>query len=64
MKGIKSLRLKQKLTQSELAEKLGVKQTAIAMWETGMNYPRAEMLPLIAKILNCTIDELYAEQSA
>lgn len=45
----------------QLAEKLGVTRTAITKWETGDSYPRAEMLPQIAKHLGCTIDDLYAE---
>ena len=64
MKGLKAMRTKAKLTQAELAFMLGVKQTTVAMWETDASYPRAELLPTIAKALNCTIDELYAEQTA
>ena len=52
------------MTQAELASVLGVKQTTVAMWETAASYPRAELLPVIAKTLNCTIDELYTGQSA
>lgn len=48
-------------TQSELAEKLGIKQTTVAMWENGTNKPRSNMLPRIARALNCTIDELFAD---
>lgn len=64
MNGLKAMRLKAELTQTELAVKLGVKQTTVAMWEIGASYPRAELLPIIAKALNCTIDELYAKQPA
>lgn len=64
MKGLKAMRIRAKLTQSELALKLGVKQTTVAMWETDASYPRAELLPLIARELGCTIDDLYATQSA
>lgn len=50
-------------TQFELAEKLGVKQTTVAMWENGTNKPRSSMLPKIAAALNCTIDELFAQDA-
>lgn len=46
------------MTQETLANKLGVTQAAIAMWETGKALPRAETLVELAKVLGCTIDEL------
>ena len=55
---IKTLRKKRGLTQSELAEKLKVSQTCVAKWETTDTLPRADKLLEIAKILNCTVDEL------
>ena len=64
MNGLKAMRKRANLTQAELASVLGVKQTTFAMWETAASYPRAELLPVIAKTLNCTIDELYSGQSA
>lgn len=60
---IKSLRIKNKLTQAELAEKLKVDQTAVSQWELGESMPRAALLPKIAEALGCTIDDLFkAEQ--
>lgn len=47
-------------TQTQLADKLGISQSTIAMWETGKAYPRADMLPAIAETLGCSIDELFA----
>ena len=49
-------------TQNDLAEALGVGQSTVAMWETGQAYPRAALLPKIAQVLGCTVDELLAEQ--
>ena len=40
------------------ASKLGVSQSTISMWENGENYPRAELLPKIASLYGCTVDEL------
>ncbi len=46
------------ITQSELAEKLGVKQNQVSNWESGRNTPRPEMLKKIATVLECIIDDL------
>ena len=60
----KELRLAQSLTQKQFADKLGVGQSTIAMWECGGRSPRANKLPKIAKILGCSIDELFGEKGA
>ena len=41
------------LLQRQVAEALGVSMGAVAMWDTGRNMPRADMLPKIAKLYNC-----------
>lgn len=55
---IKKAREKAGLTQKELADKLGLAQSTIAMWETENSLPRTNKLPILAKLLNCTTDEL------
>ena len=55
---IRSRRMSLNMTQSDLALVLGVSRSALAMWETGKSLPRAELLPKIAQILNCSVDEL------
>ena len=55
---IRSRRMSLNMTQSDLAIVLGVSRSALAMWETGKSLPRAELLPKIAQILNCSVDEL------
>ena len=47
------------LSQQKLAEALGVKQTTVSMWETGNNVPETRILPQLAQVLGCTIDELF-----
>lgn len=59
MNTIKKLRKKRNLTQAELSEKINLSQSAVAKWENGECMPKAEMLPKLAKILNCSIDELF-----
>ena len=57
----KALRRKAGLTQSELSSAIGVAQNTISNWENGERMPSASMLPRLAEILNCTIDELFAD---
>lgn len=59
MRSVKALREAKKLTQSELAARLNVGQTTVAMWETGDSFPRADKLPELARILGCRIDDLF-----
>lgn len=61
MKNLKKIREEKKITQLELAKMLSVSQSTIAMWETGEAMPRSDKLPELAKILGCSIDELYKE---
>ena len=58
LNNIKAMRNRAKITQAALAAQLGISQSTIAMWENRCNLPRAGMLPELAKILNCTIDDL------
>ena len=61
---IKELRKKQGLTQRELADLLSRDQTTVSAWECGLAAPTAEKLPEIAKLLNCTINDLFEEGEA
>lgn len=61
MKGLCAARKAASCTQTQLADKLGISQSTIAMWETGKAYPRADMLPAIAMALGCTIDALFEQ---
>lgn len=59
---LKELRKAAGITQTELADKVGVKQSTIAMLETGKNKsPRINVTKKICKVLGCTMDELFAE---
>ena len=46
------------ITQNDLAVRVGVKRNTVCQWETGSRQPRVELLPKIASILGCTVDEL------
>lgn len=58
---IKKIRLREKLSQRELAIKLNISRTTVTCWEAGTNNPRTDMLPKLAKALNCSISELLGE---
>lgn len=50
------------LSQSALATKMGLCQTAVANWETEVALPKARDLPRLAKIFGCTINDLFVEE--
>ena len=55
---IKLARKKAKVTQVEMAEKLGVYQKDISRWENGEYTPSLETFAEICKILNASADDL------
>lgn len=55
---IKRLREGRKLTQRELAEKLGVSDKAVSKWETDRGLPDISILPELAQALNVSLTEL------
>ncbi len=57
---MKALREKNKMTQSELAEKIGVTDKAISKWETGRGLPDITLIEPIAKALGLSVGELFA----
>lgn len=59
MTNIKMFRERKNLSQQKLATAVGVCQQAVARWENGSAMPRADQLPKLARLLGCTIDELF-----
>jgi DNA-binding XRE family transcriptional regulator len=60
---IKTLREKERLTQAELAEKLGVSDKAVSKWETGKGYPDIMLMEPLASLLNISVIELLAGET-
>ena len=60
-KNIRKLRRDADMTQEELAERLGVSYQAVSRWENGSTYPDIELLPVLAGMFGCTLDELMGE---
>lgn len=50
------------LTQMDVAKALGVSDAAVCQWEKGENMPSASRLVALAKLYDCTVDELLREE--
>lgn len=59
-KFISKCRKEKSITQSELAEKLGVTDRSISNWENGKNMPDLSLFKPLCEILNITINELLS----
>ncbi len=57
-KNIRELRRRNRMTQLQLAEQLGITAQAVSKWETGHSAPDISLLPYIAELFGITIDEL------
>ncbi len=56
---IREQRKKLSLTQSELAERLGVSTQAVSKWETGAGMPDVSQIVLLARELHISTDRLF-----
>lgn len=58
---IRQLRMQKGLTQENFAKELGISAQAVSKWETGVGCPDIGTLPLIANVLETSIDSLFGE---
>lgn len=58
---LKNIRKYKKISQEELAERLGVSRQSISKWETGENYPSMTNIMCLCDIFNCPINEFVHE---
>lgn len=58
---LKRLRLEKGLTQGDLAKYSGLKQSSIAMYETGKRNPKIDVLERLADFFNVDIDYLMGK---
>lgn len=56
---LRQLRVKARMSQTDLAEILGISQVAVSKWELGQSMPRVAMLPRIAKVLRCKVADFF-----
>lgn len=55
---LKNIRKQKKMSQAELAKKIGVSRSTVSMWEIGASQPDNDILLKISKVLNVSIDNL------
>lgn len=58
---LKTVRKSAGVTQCELAEKLGVKQSTVSSWEIGRSRPTFEQVIEMSNIFACTTDYLLGK---
>lgn len=59
---LKNKRMEKGLTQSQLAKIVGVGRVSITRYETGKDIPPMRKAIKIAKVLGCTLDELFGAE--
>lgn len=52
------IRKQKKMTQGMLAERLGLSSATVSQYERGVRNPNIEILAKIAKVLECTVNDL------
>lgn len=58
---LSKLRARAKLTQADIAEKIGVSIPQVSRWETGKDAMTSVRLPLIAEAYGCKVGEIFGE---
>ena len=58
---LKRVRKMRKISQEDLADKLGVSRQSVSKWETGENYPSMTNIMCLCTIFKCNINELVHE---
>lgn len=64
MENLRRLREAAGLTQTQLAERVGVKQCSLSAWEVGITKPSTVNLLKLAYVLECSVDELIGRKPA
>ena len=56
---IRELRLRDRLSQEELAQRVGVRRETIGNLENGRYNPSLKLAMDIAKVFDCTVEEVF-----
>lgn len=56
---IKAYRKENKLTQKEFGKLIGVSAQAVYKWEQSVCFPDITILPNLARVLGCTVDDFF-----
>ena len=54
-------RMRNKMTQEDLADKLGVSRQTVSKWELDLVYPEMEKVLELCKLFSCSMDQLIRE---
>lgn len=60
---IRRLRESSRMTQQQLAEKIGVSDKAISKWETGRGYPDVSLIEPLSDALGVSVIELFSGEN-
>ena len=58
MLNIRKIRKSKKISQGSIAALIGVTQAAVSQWESGKTMPTAQNIIDLARILDCTTDDI------
>lgn len=59
----KAARERSGMTQCDVAKALDIDQSTVSLWEVGKTRPRAKLLPELARLLDCSIEELLTSNT-
>lgn len=57
---IRALRIQNKMTQAQLAKKIGVTDKAVSKWERDLSYPDIALFPKLADVLGTSVNDLLS----
>ena len=60
---VKTLRIKQNMTQKQLAEAVGLSQSGLSRIENGAKRPSLKVAMRIADVLGSSVDRLFSAQN-
>ena len=55
---IRKIRKRKKISQESIAALIGVTQGAVSQWESGKTMPTAQNIIDLARVLECTTDDI------
>ena len=57
------IRLRKKVAQKEIAQKIGCAQSTVLAWESGKSIPNKSYISMVASALGCRLEELLDDSS-
>lgn len=55
---LRQLRQAAQMTQGEVAARLGLNRSTVAHWEQGRNGPSKRIMPRVAELYRCSVEDL------